>query len=179
MSVGRGLLLLAALSAAGCAEAWRAEGGEAEITLFGELPWTDEETVTVELQVEGENLDDVQIRCGVLADGSYEVSAFTTWVEELKRVRVAVEVPRFAGTSSYGADADPSEAFGELTFRQGGAEGWASDGPDACVGWIDEATLEGAFTCEGIAGSVASATSDEGPIGFSLEYRCGRAEGGG
>jgi len=167
------LLLLVAVGGSGC-PSWQAEGGEATVTLFGGIPWTDEANVTVDFAVAGENPEDEQIRCGVRADGAYEFSAFTTFVEELKRLRVAVEVPQFAGTSAYGAEADPSDAAAHLTFREGGEEGWTPDGTGACLGWIDEDSLTGEFTCEGITGSVGTSETTDGPMGFHVAYRCGR-----
>jgi len=165
-----------ALTLSGCPETWQAQGGEATISLTGSLPWTDEETVESEVTVIGENREDVAISCGVLKDGSYEVAVFTTFIEELKRLRTTVEVDRYYGSSGYGTDADPSEATARLTFREEGEEGWFSEEGKTfpCDGFIDEEQLRGEFSCAGITGGTAADPDADGPIDFRLTYLCGR-----
>lgn len=167
------LLVLALL---GCQEAWQAQGGEASLTVTGSLPWTEEETVQTEVTVVGENREDVAISCGVLKGGSYEVAVFTTFVEELKRLRATVTVDRYYGSSGYGTDADPSGASAQLTFRQEGEEGWFSEEARSfpCDGFIDEEQLRGEFSCAGITGGTSADPDADGPIGFTLTYLCGR-----
>ena len=169
-------LLLIALALAGCPEAWQAHGGEATISLTGAMPWTDAETVQSEVTVVGENREDVAISCGVLQGGSYEVAVFTTFIEELKRLRATVTVDRYYGSSGYGTEADPSEASAKLTFREEGEEGWFSEEglTFPCDGFIDEEQLRGEFSCAGITGGTTADPDADGPIDFTLSYLCGR-----
>jgi hypothetical protein len=172
------LAVLAALPAAllGCAETWQAQGGQATITVAGPLPWTDQEILSTSFTVAGENGEDVAILCGVFANGSYDVSASTTFVDGLKRLKVAVELPRYYGSSGYGTDGDPSKAWGRMTLRQDGDEGWfsADAGRFPCTGFIDEEQLRGEFECTGITGGTEANPDADGPMDFTLAYTCGR-----
>ncbi len=161
------------LGTAGC-PGWTAEGGSAEISLEGDLPWTTAPRIDVVVEAEGGNEADHQVVCGRYPDGHYSVAAFTAELEDLRRVRVEVTIPHFAGTSSYGTEIDPSEAFGSLTLRDGGEDSWASDGDGfPCIGWVDLDNVQGEFTCTGITGRQRDQQSSDGPIDVTLAYRCG------
>ena len=170
------LVALVAVLLTGCQEAWQAQGGEATLSLTGTMPWTEEPSVQTAVSVVGENRDDVAISCGVLQDGSYEVAVFTTFIEELKRLRATVTVDRYYGSSGYGTAADPSEASAKLTFREEGEEGWFSEEGTIypCDGFIDEEALRGEFSCAGITGGTTADPDADGPIDFTLTYLCGR-----
>jgi len=171
MRAGIAFALLLAL--AGC-EAWEAQGGAAELSLHGALPWTTAPQIDATIEVDGPNQPDASVLCGLTADRTYSIAAYTTDLDELKRVRVVVRIPRFAGTSSYGAEDDPSPAFGELTLRAGGENSWASDGDQfPCTGWVDLENIEGEFSCTGITGKTPTAEESDGPIAFDLSYLCG------
>jgi hypothetical protein len=169
-----GLTLALAVSLGAC-NGWEAQGGTAELVLRGALPWTDEGTeITASIFVDGANQADASVNCSLRSDDGYTISAYTAELDELKRVRVVLRIPRFAGTSSYGGDEDPSAAFGGLSLRASGENSWTSDGDQfPCTGWVDTDSLEGGFTCVGITGRTSEATASDGPIDFDLSYLCG------
>lgn len=168
-----GATLALALALTGC-QAWEAQGGAAELTLRGDLPWTTAPQIATSIEVDGPNQANAAVLCSLKADGSYSIAAYTAELEELKRVRVVVRIPNFAGTSSYGTDADPSPAHGELTLREGGENSWTSEGTEfPCQGWVDLENIEGEFTCTGITGKTPAAEEADGPIDFDLSYLCG------
>ncbi|MCP4867904.1 MAG: hypothetical protein GY898_04225 [Proteobacteria bacterium] len=167
------IVVMLALMASGC-QTWEAQGGTADLTLSGDLPWTTAPQITTSIEVDGPNQAEASVLCSVKADGSYSIAAYTAELEELKRVRAVVRIPNFAGTSSYGSDEDPSPAYAELTLREGGENSWASDGAEfPCTGWVDLENIEGEFTCTGITGKTPAAEEPDGPIDFDLSYLCG------
>ena len=176
--MNRPILLLLAASAllCGCSPQWQAQGGEATVLVTGSIPWTVEESVQTTVSVDSQNSEDLAILCGVLSDGSYDIYALTTFLDPLKRFKVGVNVSRYLGSSGYGADGDPSMAWGRMTFRDEGEEGWFSSEDVPCTGYIDEESLRGEFSCTGIMGSTADAAGGEldGPMDFTLNYICGR-----